>query len=73
MMLGVGGFGLSIDDATFMKSVSKLPEDTFLVLEDIDAIFVVRKTGDAHKSMVSFSRILNTLDGLERRDKQVTF
>ena len=73
MNVAIINFGLSIDDATFMKSVSKLPEDTFLVLEDIDALFVERKTGDAHKSMVSFSGILNTLDGLARRDKQVTF
>jgi len=73
MNVAIINFGLSIDDATFMKSVSKLPDDTFLVLEDIDALFVERKAGDAHKSMVSFSGILNTLDGLARRDKQVTF
>ena len=73
MDLAIINFGLSIDDATFMKSVSKLPENTFLVLEDIDALFVERKAGDSHKSMVSFSGILNTLDGLARRNKQVTF
>ena len=73
MDLAIINFGLSIDDATFMKSVSKLPENTFLVLEDIDALFVERKAGDSHKSMVSFSGILNTLDGLARRNKQITF
>jgi len=73
MNIAIINFSLSIDDATFMKSVSKLPEDCILVLEDIDALFVERKAGDANKSMVSFSGILNTLDGLARRDKQVTF
>ena len=73
MNVAIINFSLSIDDATFMKSVSKLPEDSILVLEDIDALFVERKAGDANKSMVSFSGILNTLDGLARRDKQVTF
>ena len=73
MNIAIINFSLSIDDATFMKSVSKLPEDSILVLEDIDALFVERKAGDANKSMVSFSGILNTLDGLARRDKQVTF
>lgn len=73
MDLAIINFGLSIDDATFMKSISKLPEKTFLVLEDIDALFVERKAGDSRKSMVSFSGILNTLDGLARRDSQVTF
>jgi len=73
MDLAIINFGLSIDDATFMKSISKLPEKTLLVLEDIDALFVERKAGDSRKSMVSFSGILNTLDGLARRDSQVTF
>lgn len=73
MNVAIINFCLSIDDATFMKSVSKLPEDSILVLEDIDALFVERKAGDSNKSMVSFSGILNTLDGLARRDKQVTF
>ena len=73
MNLAIINFSMSVDDATFMKSVSKLPDNCFLVLEDIDALFVERKRGDAHKSMVSFSGILNTLDGIARRDKQVTF
>ena len=73
MNIAIINFGLTIDDATFMKSVSKLPDDCLLVLEDIDALFVERKLGDSHKSMVSFSGILNTLDGLARRDKQITF
>ena len=73
MDIAIINFSLSIDDATFMKSVSKLPDNCFLVIEDIDALFVERKQGDSHKSMVSFSGILNTLDGMARRNKQVTF
>ena len=73
MNIAIINFSLSIDDATFMKSVSKLPDSCFLVLEDIDTLFVERKPGDSNKSMVSFSGILNTLDGMGRRDKQVTF
>lgn len=73
MDIAIINFSLSIDDATFMKSVTKLPEDCFLVLEDIDTLFVDRKPGDSNKSMVSFSGILNTLDGIARRNKQITF
>ena len=73
MDIAIINFSLSIDDATFMKSVSKLPDDCFLVLEDIDTLFVDRKPGDSNKSMVSFSGILNTLDGMARRNKQITF
>ena len=73
MDIAIINFSLSIDDATFMKSVTKLPEDCFLVLEDIDTLFVERKPGDSNRSMVSFSGILNTLDGIARRTKQITF
>ena len=73
MDLAMMNFDNSIDDTQFMKAVSKLPKDTFLVLEDIDALFIDRKPGDTNKSMVSFSGILNTLDGIARRPKQVTF
>jgi len=73
MDIAILNFSLSIDDATFMKSVTKLPEDCFLVLEDIDSLFVERKPGDSNRSMVSFSGILNTLDGIARRTKQITF
>lgn len=73
MDIAIINFSLSIDDATFMKSVMKLPEDCFLVLEDIDTLFVERKPGDSNRSMVSFSGILNTLDGIARRTKQITF
>ena len=73
MDIAIINFSLSVDDATFMKSVSKMPDDCFLVLEDIDTLFVERKPGDTNKSMVSFSGILNTLDGMARRDKQITF
>ena len=73
MDIAIINFGLSVDDATFMKSVIKLPDNCILVLEDIDTLFINRKPGDTNKSMVSFSGILNTLDGIARRDKQLTF
>ena len=73
MDLAIMNFDTSIDDTQFMRAVAKLPKDTFLVLEDIDALFINRKPGDTNKSMVSFSGILNTLDGIARRPKQVTF
>ena len=73
MDLAIMNFNLDVDDATFMKAISILPEKTILVLEDIDALFVERKMGDSHKSMISFSGILNTLDGIGRKNNQITF
>jgi len=73
MDLSVMNFNLDVDDATFMQAVSLLNDNSILVLEDIDALFVERKVGDSNKSMISFSGILNTLDGMGRKNKQLTF
>ena len=71
--IAIMNFNLDVDDATFMKAISRLPEKTILVLEDIDALFVERKPGDSNKSMISFSGLLNTLDGIAHKEEQLTF
>ena len=66
-------FNLDVDDATFMKAISRLPDNSILVLEDIDTLFVERKEGDSNKSMLSFSGLLNTLDGIAHKEELLTF
>ncbi len=66
-------FTSRITDADFMRLVSKLPTGSIMVLEDIDALFTERVTNDsANHSLVSFSAILNTLDGLSRKNKMIS-
>ena len=65
--------GPKVDDSVFMSAVSSLPNNTILLLEDIDALFIDRKTNDSNKSMVSFSGILNVLDGMARKNGLITF
>ena len=65
--------GPSVDDSVFMSSVANLPNKTILLLEDIDALFVERKANDGNKSLVSFSGILNVLDGMARKTGLITF
>ena len=62
-----------MDDNTFIRGISNVPENTILVIEDIDALFVERKANDSNKSMVSFSGILNVLDGMARKNGLITF
>ena len=71
--IAIMNFNLDVDDATFMKAISRLPDNCILVLEDIDTLFVERKEGDSNKSMISFSGLLNTLDGIAHKEKQITF
>lgn len=65
-------FGPKVDDTVFMSAISNLPSESILVLEDIDSLFVNRKMND-NNSIVSFSAILNVLDGMSRKNGLITF
>lgn len=73
MDVSVVSFGPKLDDASFLQAVSNLPDDSILLLEDIDALFINRKNSGESNSMVSFSCILNILDGMGRKHKMITF
>ncbi len=71
MNISIFNFGPDVDDAVFMKAIATLPENSILLLEDVDALFVERES--KVKSCITFSGILNTLDGVSRRHKLITF
>jgi chaperone BCS1 len=73
MNIYIINLGPNVDDSVFMTAVSHLPNKSILLLEDIDALFVERKANDSNKSLVSFSGILNVLDGMARKSGLVTF
>jgi chaperone BCS1 len=58
-----------ITDIIFMKLISKLPNKSLLVLEDIDCLFSHRN----EKNNLNFSTILNTLDGFACKNRMITF
>ena len=64
MNLAYINFNNKLDDNAFMMAIRKLPKNCILVLEDIDALFKARKENDEHKNNITFSALLNTLDGL---------
>ena len=71
--VGIMSFGNRVDDTLFMYALSHLPERTILVLEDIDCLFVKRdKQKDSHNHL-TFSGLLNGLDGIARRHGLLTF
>ena len=64
MDVAIVNFGPKISDSVFMNAVSNLQKGTILVLEDIDSLFLKRESTRENKSAVSFSGVLNILDGL---------
>jgi mitochondrial chaperone BCS1 len=71
MNIGIVTFGPDMDDSNFMNAISSLPENYILLLEDVDGLFIERSS--ASKSFLSFSTMLNTLDGMGRKNKLLTF
>ena len=71
--LAIINFNKNMDDNNFMRAIRRLPKKCILVLDDIDALFKERKSNDGMKNALSFSALLNTLDGLAYRQGLITF
>ena len=65
-------FNKDVDDNAFMRAIRRLPKKSILVLEDIDVLFKERKDNDSHKHIITFSALLNTLDGLAFKQDMIT-
>jgi len=61
-------FSVNITDEIFKKLISGLRKDSLLVMEDIDVLFQSGSTGGGGKN-ITMSTILNTLDGLARKNR----
>ena len=65
-------FDPSLTDIRFMRAVQTIPENSILMLEDIDHIFQERKKNDEHKNAITFSGLLQVLDGFGSQYKLIT-
>tara|TARA_Y200000002_G_scaffold374921_1_gene376384 strand:- start:685 stop:1863 length:1179 start_codon:yes stop_codon:yes gene_type:complete len=70
--IAIMNFNKDLDDNAFMRAIRRIPKNCILVLEDIDVLFKERKSNDSYKSNLSFSALLNSLDGLAFRDEMIT-
>jgi len=71
MDISIINFGQSVTDAVLSRSLKYVPKNSILLLEDIDALFKERKTDD-FKNMISFSGMLNCLDGICFKEGLIT-
>jgi hypothetical protein len=71
--LSVLNFHIKLDDNALMKLIKNLPKKTFLLLEDMDCLFESRKPSDSEKNGVSFSGLLNSLDGISTNHGFICF
>lgn len=71
--LAILNFNLKLDDNGLMKTIKNLPKKTFLLIEDVDCIFENRKAHDTDKNGISFSGLLNSLDGISTNHGFICF
>ncbi|KAI1846679.1 hypothetical protein JX266_007252 [Neoarthrinium moseri] len=73
-MVNLSEIGVTDDKLAFL--LTKLPERTILLLEDVDSAFVNRKArgSDGYSGpTVTFSGLLNALDGLSAGEERIAF
>lgn len=64
-------FDNETSDRTFKKMLRRVPPNTIVCIEDIDCLFEDRKSLDCAKNGVTFSGILNALDGISKLDQKI--
>jgi AAA+ superfamily predicted ATPase len=60
----------TLSDHAFISATNKIPENSIFVLEDIDALYIERNKNEGNR--VSYSCILNFLDGVYSKDDLIT-
>ena len=73
MNIAIISFDDEMTDKVFFKALKHLPKNTILLLEDIDVLFKERKANDTLKSAITFSGLINNLDGMGHVHKQIIF
>lgn len=61
-------FDPKLTDSMMIEMITRIPDNSFLVLEDFDCLF-----DSTSKSCMSLSAFLNCLDGLQSKSEQVVF
>ena len=71
--VSVISFGPKVTDGILMSAIRKMRNKSILCLEDIDTLFEARKKGDDQRNMITFSGLLNTLDGILSAHGMIVF
>ncbi len=67
--LGTG----SLDDNELASLLADLPVNTILLIEDIDCVFRDRKGTEDKQNKITFSGLLNALDGVAAAEGRILF
>ena len=63
----------SLDDNSISELFSSIPVNAVVLMEDIDCAFLERKEGEDKRSKVTFSGLLNAIDGVAAGEGRLLF
>jgi mitochondrial chaperone BCS1 len=63
----------SLDDNELTDRLADVPPNAMVLIEDIDCAFVARKAGEEKTNRVTFSGLLNALDGVAAGEGRILF
>ena len=72
MDIAMISFDAKMNDVALMRAIKRAPENSIIVFEDIDVLFKERKDNDTCTG-ISFSGLLNCLDGICSAHGQIIF
>ena len=64
-------FTNKIDDLALRKSIKNIPDNSLFLIEDIDHLFLPQKSHDDTRHSITFSGLLNILDGISKVKKLI--
>lgn len=64
-------FTNKIDDLALRKSIKNIPDNSLFLIEDIDHLFLPQKSHDDTRHSITFSGLLNILDGISKVNKLI--
>jgi chaperone BCS1 len=63
----------NLDDNSISELFSSIPVNSIVLMEDIDCAFLERKEGEDKRSKVTFSGLLNAIDGVAAGEGRLLF
>jgi chaperone BCS1 len=65
--------GLGMDDKELSELLAEVPANSLVLIEDIDCAFIARSAGEDKANKITFSGLLNAIDGVSAGEGRILF
>lgn len=65
--------GIALDDKELSELLAEVPANSMVLIEDIDCAFIARSVGEDKANKITFSGLLNAIDGVAAGEGRILF